>query len=92
MLTEIFKIIISILRLDKSFFIDKKNFGQASIYFAILLILIGALISIIPNSSFLAYMGSRFELGIIKGPSLRAIIITSLVMWFVKTTYLFFVG
>ena len=92
MLTEIFKIIISILRLDKSFFKDKKNFGQASIYFAILLILIGALISIIPNSSFLAYMGSRFELGIIKGPSLRAIIITSLVMWFIKTTYLFFVG
>ena len=92
MLTEIFKIITSILRLDRSFFKNKKNFGQASIYFAILLILIGALISIIPNSSFLTYMASQFELGIIKGPSLRAIIITSLVMWFIKTTYLFFVG
>ena len=89
MLTEIFKIITSILRLDKNFFKDKKNFGQASIYFAILLILIGALVSIIPNSSFLTYMASQFELGIIKGPSLRAIIITSLVMWFIKTTYLF---
>ncbi len=92
MLSEIFKIIISILKLDKNFFKDKKNFGQASIYFAILLILIGAIISIIPNSSFLTYMGSHFELGIIKGPSLRVIIITSLVMWFIKTTYLFFVG
>ena len=85
MLTEIFKIIISILRLDKIFFKDKKNFGQASIYFAILLILIGAIISIIPNSSFLTYMGSYFELGIIKGPSLRAIIITSLVMSDIKS-------
>ena len=92
MLTEILKIVISILKLDKSFFKDKKNFGQASIYFAILLIFIGAIISIIPNSSFLVYMGSYFELGIIKGPSLRAIIITSLIMWFIKTTYLFFVG
>ena len=92
MLIEIFKIIINILNLEKNFFKDKKNFGQASIYFAILLILIGALISIIPNSSFLTYMGSYFELGIIKGPSLRAIIITSLVMWFIKSTYLFFVG
>ncbi len=52
----------------------------------------------IPDSGVSAAIGFsqksniQFELGIIKGPSLRAIIITSLVMWFIKTTYLFFVG
>jgi hypothetical protein len=92
MLKEIFKIFTNILILEKNFFRDKKNFGEASIYFAILLIIIGALISIIPNSSFLAYMGSKFGIGQVEGPSLRVVIITSLVMWFLKTTYLFFVG
>jgi hypothetical protein len=92
MIKELLKIIINILKLNKNFFKEKKNFEQASIYFAILLILIGAIISIIPNSSFLAYMSSSFDLGIVPGPSLRIIIITSLVVWFVKTTYLFFIG
>ena len=92
MIKELFKIIINILKLNISFFKDKKNFGQASIYFAILLIIIGAIISIIPNSSFLTYMSASFDLGAIRGPSLRIIIITSLLAWFVKTTYLFFVG
>ena len=92
MIKELFKIIINILRLNENFFKDKKNFGQASIYFAILLIIIGAIISIIPNSSFLVFMSSNFNLGVIPGPSLRVVIITSVFMWFVKTTYLFFVG
>ena len=92
MIKELFKIIINILKLNKKFFQDKKNFDQASIYFAILIILVGALISIIPNNSFLVFMGSCFDLGVIQRPSLRIIIITSLFMWFVKTTYLFFVG
>ena len=92
MIKELFNIIISIFRLNKDFFTNKKNFDQASIYFAILLILIGAIISIIPNSSFLIYMSSKFNLGVIQGPSLRFVIITSILMWFIKTTYLFFVG
>ena len=92
MLIEIFRIIINILKLEKNFFKDKKNFGEASIYFAILLIIIGALISIIPNSSFLTYMGSQFKIGVIEGPSIRVVIITSLMMWLIKTTYLYFVG
>jgi hypothetical protein len=92
MLQEIFKVIINILKLNKNFFKDKKNFGKASIYFAILLVLIGSIISIIPNSSFLVYMGSNLDLGIIQGPSLRIVIISSLIMWFIKKKYLFFAG
>ncbi len=92
MFLEFYKIIVNILKLNKNFFKDKKNFSQASIYFAILIILIGSIISIIPNNSFLVYMNYTFDLGAIKGPSLRVVIITSLVMWIIKTTYLFFVG
>ena len=92
MIKELFEIIINILRLNKNFFKDKKNFDQASIYFAILLIFIGAIISIVPNSSFLTFMSSNFDLGNINGPTLRVIIFSSLIVWFIKTTYLFFVG
>ena len=92
MFLEFYKIIVNILKLNKNFFKDKKNFSQASIYFAILIILIGSIISIIPNSSFLNYMNLKFDLGPIRGPSLKAIIISSFIMWVIKTTYLYFVG
>ena len=91
-LNEFFKICIQILKFDKNFFRNEKNFGQASIYFAFAIIILGAIISIIPNSSFLNYMGDNFSLGFIKGPSLKVIIFTAAVMWFIKTTYLFFIG
>ena len=89
---EFFKICNQILRFDKNFFKNENNFGQASIYFAFVIIILGSIISIIPNSSFLNYMSNNFNLGLIKGPSLKAIIITAILMWFIKTTYLFFVG
>ena len=89
---EFLKICIQILKFNKNFFKDENNFGQASIYFAFVIIILGSIISIIPNSSFLNYMSNNFNLGLIKGPSLKAIIITALLMWLLKTTYLFFVG
>ena len=92
MLNEFLSIIIKSIRLDKSLYSNNKNFGEASIYFAVSIILIGSIISIIPNSSFLNYMSSNFKLGIIQGPSLKAVIITAIIMWIIKTTYLFFVG
>ncbi len=89
---EFVKICLKILRLDNNFFKDEKNFGQASIYFALVIILLGSLISIIPNSAFLNYMSGNFNLGIIKGPSLKVIIITASIVWLIKSIYLFFVG
>ena len=91
-LREFIKIIIQILRIDKKFFNNSKNFGEASIYFAILIILIGSLISIIPNSAFMEYMGLKFSLGQIEGPSLRSVIIISYITWIIKSAYLYFVG
>ena len=91
-LQEFINICIKILKFDKNFFKDEKNFAQASIYFALVIIILGSLISIIPNSAFLNYMSNNFNLGIIQGPTLKAVIITAIIVWFVKTTYLFFVG
>ena len=89
---QFFNICNKILRFDKNFFKNENNFGQASIYFAFVIIILGSMISIIPNSSFLNYMSNNFNLGLIKGPSLKAIIITAILMWFIKSAYLFFVG
>jgi len=92
MLAEFLSIILRSIKLDKSLYKDSKNFSEASIYYALLIILIGSIISIIPNSSFLNYMNLKFDLGPIRGPSLKAIIISSFIMWIIKTTYLYFVG
>jgi len=92
MFGEFLNIVFRSIKLDRSLYSDTRNFGEASIYYALLIILISSIISIIPNSSFLNYMNLRFDLGPIKGPSLKAIIISSFIMWLIKTTYLYFVG
>ena len=91
-MSEFIKIIIQILRIDKKFFNNPKNFGEASIYFAILIILISSLISLIPNTVFIEYMSLKFSLGRVEGPSLRSVIIISYSMWIIKAAYLYFVG
>ena len=91
-MSEFIRIIIQILKIDKKFFINQKNFGEASIYFAILIILISALISLIPNTAFIEYMSLKFSLGKVEGPSLRSVIIISYSMWIIKAAYLYFAG
>ena len=91
-MSEFIRIIIQILKIDKKFFSNQKNFGEASIYFAILIILISALISLIPNTAFIEYMSLKFSLGKVEGPSLRSVIIISYSMWIVKAAYLYFAG
>ena len=89
MLNEFLSIIIRSIKLDKTLYSNSKNFGEASIYFALLIILIGSIISIIPNSSFLNYMSQNFNLGQVRGPSLKAVIISSFIMWVLKSIYLY---
>jgi|TARA_B100001540_G_scaffold277191_1_gene264521 hypothetical protein len=91
-MSEFIRIIIQILKIDKKFFSNQKNFGEASIYFAILIILISALISLIPNTAFIEYMSLKFSLGKVEGPSLRSVIIISYSMWIIKAAYLYFAG
>ena len=92
MFNEFLSIIVKSIRLDKSLYSNNKNFGEASIYFAVLIILFGSIISIIPNSSFLNYMSQNFNLDQIKGPSLKTVIFSSFIMWIIKSIYLYFVG
>ena len=92
MITEFLKIIIKSLKIDKTFYKNNNNFGEAAIYFAITLMLIVSIISIIPNSVFLEFLSTNFNLGAIEGPTLRSVIIGTLIMWLIKTLYLYFVG
>ncbi len=92
MISILFNIIIKTLRLDKNFYNNNKNYNESSIYFSIIIVLITSLISIIPNDAFLEYLSLSFNLGGIEPPKLRAVIITSIIVWLIKTLYLFFVG
>ena len=91
-LSQFINIYFKTLRLDKNFFNNKNNFGEAAIYFSILIVLINSIISIIPNSAFLDFMGSYFGLGKVQGPSLKIIVFTSFITWLIKTCYIHFVG
>ena len=92
MFREFLGIIIKSIRLDKSLYNENKNYSEASIYFSIFLILLTAIIGIVPGSAMLDFFSSSFNMNDISGPSLRSVIITSLVMWIIKTVYLYFVG
>ena len=92
MMSEFINILWRIAKIDKRFFGNNRNFGDASIYFAILIILISSLISLIPNKAFIEYMSFNFGLGNVKGPSLRFVLFFSYLFWIIKTTYLYFIG
>ena len=92
MLSEFLNIIIKSIKLDKSLYNENKNYSEASIYFAIVVILLIAIIGIIPGSAMLDFFSSSFNVNDLRGPSLRSVIITSLIIWIIKTVYLYFVG
>ena len=92
MLSEFLNIIIKSIKLDKSLYNENKNYSEASIYFAIVTILLTAIIGIIPGSAMLEFFSSSFNVNDLRGPSLRSVIITSLIIWIIKTVYLYFVG
>ncbi len=85
-------IIFRSLKLDKSLYSNKKLFGEIGIYFAISLILITSIISIVPNEVGLNWLSLNFNLGIIPRPSLRSVILGAFIFWIIKCSYLYFVG
>ena len=90
MFIEFFNIILRSIKLDKTLYNDTENFGETSIYYSIIIILMMSLISLVPGSVLYEHMGIIFEAtGTI---SLRNVIIMSFVIWFIKTGYLYFVG
>ena len=92
MFGEFLNIIVRSIKLDKTLYRDNKNFSEASIYFAILIILITSIIGLIPGSIFLKFMSGVFGSGNIQGPSIRSVIISTIAIWLIKTAYLYFVG
>jgi len=92
MFGEFLNIIFKSIKLDKSLYSDNKNFGEASIYYAIIIILITSLISIVPGSAFVNHMSEIFGISDAQGPSIRSILIISFLVWVMKATYLYFIG
>ena len=92
MFGEFLSIIVRSIKLDKTLYKDNKNFGEASIYFAIIIILVTAIIGLIPGSLFLKFMSGALGSNNIQGPSIRSVIITTIIVWLIKTAYLYFVG
>ena len=92
MFGQFLNIVIQSIKLDKTLYKDNKNFGEAAIYFAIVIILITAIIGLIPGSIFLKFMGGVFGSSNIQGPSIRSVIVTSIIVWVIKAAYLYFVG
>ena len=90
MFSEFLQIIFRSIKLDRSLYSDNKNYGDASIYYAIIIILLTSLIGMIPGSVLYEHMGNVFTN--IAPPSLRQIILTSFIVWICKTGYLYFVG
>jgi|TARA_A100001011_G_C14158779_1_gene777289 hypothetical protein len=91
MFNEFFNIIFKSIKLDKNLYSDNSNFGEASIYFGIVIILLTSIISMIPGSVFFQHMNQSFGITGIEGPSLRSILISSFLIWIIKTSYLYFV-
>ena len=92
MISLFLNIISRSLKLDKSLYSNKKLFGEIGIYFAISLILITSIISIVPNEVGLNWLSLNFNLGIIPRPSLRSVIVGAFIFWIIKCIYLYFVG
>ena len=92
MLSEFLNIIIKSIKLDKSLYNENKNYSEASIYFAIFIILLTSIIGIVPGSALLDFISSSINVNDLPGPTLRSVIATSLLLWVIKTFYLYFVG
>tara|TARA_Y100000996_G_C22332453_1_gene565042 strand:- start:115 stop:711 length:597 start_codon:yes stop_codon:yes gene_type:complete len=89
---EFLRIIFQVITIKKSFFKNTKNFGEASIYFAILIIIITGLLNLIPQKSLFEVINFNYNLGVIKGPSIRNVIFFSILFWIIKSSYIYFVG
>ena len=92
MFAHFLAIIFKSVKLDNTLYKDNKNFDEAAIYFAIIIILLTAIISLIPGSVFLSFMGGTFGFSNVQGPSLRSVIISTIIIWLIKTAYLYFLG
>ena len=92
MLTEFYSIFIRSLKLDKTLYKEKKYFeNEGGIYFAILIIIFTALVSLIPHKAILNFY-SQFDLGQIEFPSLLMVVLGSTITWLLRSTYLFLVS
>jgi len=90
MLAEFYNIFIRSLKLDKTLYKEKKYFEhEAGIYFAISIIILTALASLIPHKAILNFYSPY--IGQLELPSLLMVVIKSTIAWLLRSLYLFLV-
>ena len=77
LLVPLMSVFVLFSNLSRMYYYRKSIFWKKGIYFAIILILITSIISIIPNEVVLNWMSLNFNLGIIQRPSFRSLIFTN---------------
>ena len=88
MLAEFYSIIIRSLKLDKTIYKEKKYFEhEAGIYFAISIIILTALATLIPHKVMLNYYSPRVG-ELIELPRLLWVIFSSGLAWLIRSVYL----
>ena len=88
MLVEFYSIIIRSLKLDKTIYKEKKYFEhEAGIYFAISIIILTALATLIPHKVMLNYYSPRVG-ELIELPRLLWVIFSSGLAWLLRSVYL----
>ena len=91
MLAEFYNIIIRSLKLDKTLYKENRYFEhEAGIYFAISIIILTALVSLIPHKAILNHFSQY--VGELELPRLLSVIVGSGIVWLLRSLYLFLVG
>ena len=92
MFGEFLNIIVRSIKLDKTLYKDNKNFGEAAIYFAGLIVILALIVQIIPNNVYITWGN---EIGIFQGKNetikFRTTIFWGLFFLILKSLYFFLI-
>ena len=92
MINELISIILRSLKLDKTLYNNSKNFGEAAIYFASIIVIIAGLSSIIPQGIFIKTLALNYNITNIEPASITLALMGSLLGWFTLSLYIYVIG
>ena len=91
MLKEFLNIIYKSIKLDKSFYKNNKNFDEAGIYFAAIIVIGVGILGIVPQASMIEVYQENFNVEI-PLTSLKVILVTSFFTWIGRSVYIYLLG
>ena len=91
MINEFINIVYRSTRFDKNFYSNSKNFDEAAIYFAAIIIIVVGILGIIPQAAILEFYRNNFNVDV-PITKLKYILIVSIFIWIIRSIYIFIVG